>query len=225
MSDRKHLLTISAGSKATQGLVSRQKSLASPLLTIPCGTLRLSHDVSAEARDDHGRWTEGAGKKESKSAKHLWQMSRSEWETAGRPDSESYEDTPEAEKKAIRDFFAAFKDPVALARQGQIEPAESSFAASRDTSWQEKAAKGSYPGHLRSKLPVVPRLKKAGGLAPEDARDAIRIGRHLGYRDEDILHYLLWNYIPGGDKILEGQKLPKQVRIDWPELDTTELEK
>jgi hypothetical protein len=73
---------------------------------------------------------------------------------------------------------------------------------------------------FRSKFPLLPRLKKAGaGQMGEDARLAIAYGRKLGYRDEDIAHYLVQNYIRGGDRLLASDKpASKKMLAEYPEL-------
>lgn len=109
------------------------------------------------------------------------------------------------EKKAIKDFLSQFKDALEAAKQGTIEPSPETYLPTRD----KKFAKN-FKLKTKTELgtPSLKYLKKNYGIADmepgESAEEAIEVGKKLGYRPEDIAHYLVRNYVPGGIEYLEG---------------------
>ncbi len=190
--------------------------------------IQLATFDESEHPRDHGKFSEKSGTHGAASeAKQPWHMTRQQWEKAGKPviNPKHLENTLKAEQDAINDFFSQFPDAIGLARRGTVEPHPSSYAAQRDEDFAKKINAG-QGASMPSKTPLVPRLKAAG--APhngEDARMAIVNGRRLGYQDADILHYLLNNYVPGGDKVLAGGKPSSQVLKMYPQLSQRNLGK
>lgn len=174
--------------------------------------------ASADFRKAGFKPTVDINESKPESTKQPWQMNRAEWEAVGRPvvKHTELENNLDAEKQAIKEFLQQFPNPVKFARQGEIEPDPSTYAKSRDEDFAKRI--GKEPS-VTSKTPLTARLKKLG--APhngEDARLAISNGRRLGYRDEDIAHYLIRNYIPDGDKALAGKPLTTAAKEYFPKI-------
>jgi hypothetical protein len=127
-------------------------------------------------------------------SKKPWQMTRQQWLEAGSPDLEikwvfgkrsttppPWEDTLGAEKQAIKDFLSLFEDVMKSLKEGgmtyrTLPERQENFGKSR---WWHQ-----HLSHL---------YKPVEGM--EDAREAIIVGRKLGFPDVDILYYVVRNYI------------------------------
>src|SRR3989338_1526359 len=145
--------------------------------------------------------SDGVSKRET-SILPWWQMNREDWIKAQFPDmgiqwtlspdqqKVEWEDTKEAEYKAINDFLNLFDDPIAAFRKGQSVCAEEFPGRicwrTRDRVFAANASrtKFSFVTHTRGRVNNI-----------EDARLAIIWGRKFGYREEDILFYIIKNYI------------------------------
>lgn len=124
-----------------------------------------------------------------------------------------WEMTEKAEMKAINDYFGTHKDIYKKIYNdlGEIEPLKYEddrdwdFANS-DWSMQVKCnIKDSYRNDV---------------LWKEDAREAIILGRRLGYHENDILTYVIRNYIPDLYEImLEGKKIPNKYIELYPNIE------
>ncbi len=162
-------------------------------------------------------------------AKQPWQMTRQEWIDSGSPDLgiESalmqdpdwicpWEQTEAAEIQAINDFMSLFPNPVAAIRKGLLGPYDGGHEVLSDR--QEQFAKLPWKHRNWSSLYG----QKSGSL--EDVREAILVGRKLGYPDKDILFYLVRNYIvnrfiPEVDRNnFLGTAIPEDVKVKFPAL-------
>jgi hypothetical protein len=119
-----------------------------------------------------------------------------------------------AEAKAISDFMSQFDDPIEAAARGDIGPLDDlpegilnkvpgrnkAFAKWFNSDKGNTSAKSSFHPNAGKDFGdySLPSLKE--GYSHEDARQAIMAGQNLGYKPEDIAHYLIRNYIPGGMK-------------------------
>jgi hypothetical protein len=111
----------------------------------------------------------------------------------------------------IKEFLSQFDDPIDAAVQGELGPDESRYLDTRDEEFAKNL--GTDKGYKTTKKtslgkPILKFLKKNYGVSDvgliESAKDAITIGQKLGYKPEDIAHYLVRNYVPGGIEFLEG---------------------
>lgn len=132
-----------------------------------------------------------------------WEMTREEWVANGSPDYninwnifwssleiEDFQKRPWKkgvieEIHAINSFMSLFKDPIGEFRKGYfVSPPYipgQNVARERQEDFA-KIAKHQFTSALRE-------------LRIEDAREAIIVGRKMGYHDRDILFYIIRNYI------------------------------
>ncbi len=129
--------------------------------------------------------------------KKPWQMNRQQWLKAGSPDLRikwvfkrrassppPWEDTLEAEKQAIKDFLSLFKDPIESFKQGKIGISDKDTLPGRQKNFANSDWWHQHLSHFYSPE-----------RGTEDVREAIIVGRKLGYPDVDILHYVIRNYL------------------------------
>lgn len=123
--------------------------------------------------------------------KACWQMDRDEWLAAGKPDhgmnscKPTFSTDIKQERQAIVDFIGIFKNPLDAIKKSVIGvPRSGMDMKNRDTAFAKKSC-----WHI-----VSTALKHGEGFT-EDAREAIIVGRLLGYADYHILGYIFRNYI------------------------------
>lgn len=110
-----------------------------------------------------------------------------------------------------------FADPIASVRAGRLGPADNYPDVRLEQDRQEDFANSDWVIQSRTNLPELYRLQK--WLTLEDAREAIIIGRKLGYLEDDILHYIVCNYIPEAFMAINShQKIPEDQIILYPNL-------
>ena len=130
------------------------------------------------------------------------------------PKFTGYSTDPAEEFAAIDRFLDQFDDPLKAARAGQIEPDESAYK-DRDEEFAKwfngqhahyKTTQKSNSGIPETRIRTLKRqgIELPPGHHIEHAELAIAIGQALGYRPEDIAHYLVQNYLPFGDYMLGG---------------------
>lgn len=151
--------------------------------------------------------------------KEAWSMTREEWnknkkyyginwykkrDTPYSSYIPDWEMTEEAEIKAINDYIGTHKNvpQIIYNRLGKIEP----FDYEDDRDWE--FSNSEWIMQVKSNIKDI---YKGGILWVEDAREAIIIGRRLGYREVDILTYIISRYIPKLYKIiLKGKRIPNK---------------
>jgi hypothetical protein len=134
--------------------------------------------------------------------KKPWQMTRAEWLRAGRPtagirwSAERISQHPNLrrgerwELEAIRQFLKLL--PKDAWRRGCIEPEPKTYLPDRDQDF----AKSHWVMQIKSSIRRVYRQRDGDKIYwVEDAREAIILGRMLGYSEEDIAFYLVRNYL------------------------------
>ena len=143
-----------------------------------------------------------AANKVVSSQKRPWLLSRKEWNDAGSPDLginwqnksqewmnpkvarqvAPWENTAKAEESAINGFLKSFPDWRKTFREGMMRDENGKLELDRQVDFKN------FKLQFRSNLSDV-------GL--EDAREAILVGRKLGYSEKDILFYIVRNYVIG----------------------------
>lgn len=164
-----------------------------------------------------------------KEKKDTWSMTRSEWnkskkkcyrinwhrerETPYSSFNPDWEMTEKAEKVAINDYIGTHKNIYHIIHNkvGKIEPVE--YEDDRD--WE--FANSNWILQVKSNIKDV---YKGDILWLEDAREAIIVGRRLGFREIDILVYIIKNYIPELFKIIsKRKKVPKRYFKEYNNLE------
>lgn len=111
-----------------------------------------------------------------------------------------------AENRAINEFLGLFKNVRKSFRHGKW--AKPPYLKCRDKKFVKSKWRFRFQSIVQSKE-----------IGLEDARESIVIGRLLGYREEDILFYVIKNYIPKLYKILKkNKKMTKDITKEYPNL-------
>lgn len=139
-----------------------------------------------------------------------WQMTRQEWLDAGMPDhgmnscKPTFKTDLAEERRAINDFVGLFEKPSELIASSVIGvPRGDMDTKNRDSAFAKKSC-----------WHIMRTAMNDHGFT-EDAREAIVVGRLLGYPDKHILGYIFRNYIlrdAFGVDIMECDRLYKQYK-------------
>ena len=159
-----------------------------------------------------------------------WQMSREEWHKSGCPDlrfnwhqARPYPPVGHGavnrnafdEVIGLNDFIGLFADPVAAARKGRLAPGDSAEDINGNpVDWKSLHPEDRYLKDRQEDFAqsVCIQTWSNFALGVEDAREAIIIGRKLGYQEQDILFYLLRNYLPNAfEAIRKGEQIPSAI--------------
>ncbi len=160
--------------------------------------------------------------------KEAWQMTRQEWHKNNKKyyginwhkEREStefsfvpnWEISEKAEIKAINDYIGTFKNIYNTIHKklGQIEPLQ--YEKDRDWDFADSKWIMQVKSNIRAAY-------QNDIIWVEDAREAIILGRRLGYRETDILTYIIRTYIPDLFKIMiKGRRIPKKYFMLFPNL-------
>jgi hypothetical protein len=166
-----------------------------------------------------------------------WEMSREEWLRCGSPDlniqwvfgirnqPKTLERNEKLERAAINSFISLFKNPALSVRMGVIGRFDKAFSHLPP----EEVSKQDITGYAidREKdlanrewwVQSVSSVPGAEAAGLEDAREAIIVGRKLGYFEHDILRYVVRNYVSKAyEAIKQNKPIPHGIIDLYPSL-------